>query len=191
MTVGLMAPRAALAAWLAVGSLCPVVVSAQGSGLSQFLPPVPPLTMPSAPAKPGAKGVAKSAGAEAAPTGPVNKSILNGQVTMKLVLEPNAVQRVQIVTGRPFAPADQFAALDAARAVQRDIPLSCGKLCKAGKMTPPSINKDGFLSFDMAIQGLPYGLSTQDIALLLQANPLVRREPAKAAEAALAAKPAQ
>jgi hypothetical protein len=191
MTVASMILRAALAAGLAVGSLWPAVVSAQGSGLSQFLPPVPPLTMPSAPVKPGSKGAAKSAGADSVPTGPVNKSILNGQVTMKLVVEPNAVQRVQIVTGRPFAPADQFAALDAARAVQRDIPLACGKLCKPGKMTPPSINKDGFLSFDMAVQGLPYALSTQDIALLLQANPLVRREPAKATEAAPAGKPAQ
>jgi hypothetical protein len=43
----------------------------------------------------------------------------------------------------------------------------------------------------MAVQGLPYALSTQDIALLLQANPLVRREPAKATEAAPAGKPAQ
>lgn len=191
MTVVSMVPRAALAAGLAAAFLWPVAVPAQGTGLSQFLPPVPPLTMPSAPVKPGAKGAAKASAAEPVPSGPVNKSILNGQVTMKLVVEPNAVQRVQIVTGRPFAPVDQFAALDAARAVQRDIPLSCGKLCKPARMTPPSINKDGFLSFDMAIQGLPYGLSTQDIALLLQANPLVRREPAKAADAASAAKPAQ
>jgi hypothetical protein len=191
MTLVSPVARLVTCALMGAGCLVPVAVWAQGTGLSQFLPPVPPLTMPSAPAKPGIKGAAKAGTSEPVPSGPVNKSVLNGQVIMKLVIEPNGVQRVQIVTGRPYAPVDQFTALDAARAVQRDLVLSCGKLCKPAKMTPPAINKDGFLNFDMAIQGLPYGLSTQDISLMLQASPLIRREPAKAAEAAPAPAPAQ
>ena len=191
MTGWPLAARLALGTLVAASVLLPFAALAQGTGVSQFLPPVPPLTMPSAPVKAGGKAPGKPVAADPAPNGPVNKGVLNGQVVMKLLVEPNGVQRVQIVTGRPYAPVDQFAALDAARAVQRDVGLSCGKLCKPAKMTPPAINKDGFLSFDMAVQGLPFGLSTQDISLLLQASPLVGREPAKAAGAAPAASAAQ
>lgn len=109
----------------------------------------------------------------------VNKQVLNGPVTVRIIVEGN-VQRVTFLSQKPYPPQQQFAALDAVRIVQHDVAASCAKLCKPAKMVEPRIDAQGFLSFDIALQGLPRRLSLADIPLLLQGKPLPAIDPTAA-----------
>lgn len=168
--------RLAASSWLAARALawsaclvCTCATWAQGSGVGKAAVPRP------------------AASAPAAPQTPVDKEILNGPVTVKVDVE-GAVQRITIQSQRPYAPVHQYAALDAARAVQRDVPVACGKLCRPSRMTAPRIDAQGVLKFDIAVQGLDRNLTLPDITALLQGNPLRRTDAQPAAAPASAAK---
>jgi len=132
---------------------------AHAQALSQFLPPLPASALPS----PQAKNAPAS----------VDKTVLNGPVVLKWDVEGD-VQRLTIQYTQPFAADKREAALKAARAAQRDLPLSCLKQCKAAPMSPPQFDKDGLLRFDLAVRGLPRRLTESDVKDLAQGTPLAR-----------------
>jgi hypothetical protein len=121
-----------------------------------------------------AAGPAKAVdGAAPAAAKPVDKEILNGPVSVKVEVE-GTVQRVVIQSQKPYAPVHQYPALDAANAVQADVALACGKLCRPARMKAPKIDGDGVLRFDVAVQGLDRSLTLPDITALLQGKPLAK-----------------
>jgi hypothetical protein len=166
------------------------------------LPAVPQNKAPSevAPsASPGAKpGVKQSASApQGGASAPVSqatndsalKSVLSGGVTMASSYG-NTTTTVRVTTANTY-PGTVLAAqaIAAARLVQRDIKLVCGKLCKPGPMAAPQILKDGTLQFDMVIDGYQGQLSNEDMLSMMMAKPLPVPAAAKPAAAA-PAKPA-
>ncbi len=199
-----------------------VVCSASASLLAQpeanvlGLPAVPQVKAPSeavpsgtpgasSAAKPGAQtSVNPSASApKAGASAPVNqaandsalKSVLSGGITMASSYG-NTTTTVRVTTANTYPSAALAAqAIAAARLVQRDLKLSCGKLCKPAPMPAPQILKDGTLQFDMVIDGYQGPLSNDDMLSMMMAKPLPVPAAAKLAApqppaAAAAAKPA-
>ena len=147
------------------------------------LPPVPqkplagePANAASAAAKPGtAKGGSvpiKPAASDVQINDAQAKSVLNGGVTMaSSYTETRAV--VMVTTYNAYkTPESKQAALTAARFVQRDLVLSCGRHCKPTTMAPAKILPDGKLQFPMAIDGFGRVLSFDDMMTLLLGKPL-------------------
>lgn len=156
------------------------------------LPAVPQNKAPSevAPATPGASSAAKpgakpsvnpsasapNAGASAPGSQATNdsalKSVLSGGVTMASSYG-NTTTSVRVTTANTYPSAALAAqAIAAARLVQRDLKLSCGKLCKPGPMAAPQVLKDGTLQFDMVIDGYQGPLSSEDMLSMMMAKPL-------------------
>ena len=119
----------------------------------------------------------------------VSKSILNGPVALAVVEIKDELQRVSVKFTKVLAPGERGAMLDAARAVQRDVVLSCQRMCKAGRMPAPTISKESKLEFDMVVLGLKRPLTVPDMIALLSAKPLAKLEPAAVAPAVPAAVP--
>lgn len=176
------------------------------------LPAVPQIKAPSevAPSaapgvKPGAnQSASASKGGVSAPASQATndsalKSVLSGGITMASSYG-NTTTTVRVTTANTYPGAVLAAqAIAAARLVQRDVKLVCGKLCKPGPMAAPQILKDGTLQFDMVIDGYQGQLSNEDMLSMMMAKPLpvpAAPKPATAAPAipaipaAAAAKPA-
>ncbi len=100
------------------------------------------------------------------------KSVLSGGVTMASSYG-NTTTSVRVTTANKYTGAVLASqAIAAARLVQRDVKLVCGKLCKPGPMAAPQILKDGTLQFDMVIDGYQGQLSNEDMLSMMMAKPL-------------------
>ncbi len=158
-------------------------------------PPAPPASGASNSKKAASNPKAKSATATVGTTPMANdgiindadaKSVLNGGVTMASSYTATQAQ-VMVTTNAPYKTTEaRQAALQAARLVQRDLFLSCGRHCKPLPMAAAHILPDGKLQFPMAIDGLGRVLSYDDMMGMLLGKPLavVAVAPIKPATAA-------
>jgi hypothetical protein len=117
------------------------------------------------------------------------KGILNGGVTMASSYE-GSVAKVLVTTNAKYTKAQHKQVLQAAQLVQRDVAVSCGKLCKPARMPPAKLAATGQAVFDLWIDGLGRVLSSDDMKAMLMGQPLAPNPPASAATAA-ASSPAQ
>jgi hypothetical protein len=69
-------------------------------------------------------------------------------------------------------PGAQSSAIEAARAVQRDLAIACAKQCKPVKMGAPKILAGGQLEFDVAFAPLYQHLNQAQFLAALQSKPL-------------------
>jgi hypothetical protein len=115
---------------------------------------------------------AASASAQHAVVDQQAKSVLSGGVSM---VSSYVGQRanVRVTTNATYpSPAQREAAFQAARLVQRDVALACGKQCKAAPMPEPKLLADQKLQFDMVIDHYPRVLSSDDMVAMLLGKPL-------------------
>lgn len=128
------------------------------------------------------------------PQGPLirdvnSKAILSGGMQMASSYA-GKLSTVRVTTLKAFTtPQDKTDALAAARLMQRDVSLSCGKLCKSGPMPEPKILPDGKVQFDLVIDGFARVLQSDDMINMIKGIPIVQR-PGKPVPSASASKPA-
>ena len=141
---------------------------AQDSNNVLGLPAVPQtLTIPQSAASGVKPGVlpAKPIDADA-------KAAISGNIKLASFYQKGLVT-VRVGTDKTYlGSAPRAQALQAARLVQRDIRLSCGKLCKPGLMPAPTLLPDNTLSFDLVLSGYAGILSTADMVNLVSAKPI-------------------
>jgi hypothetical protein len=78
-----------------------------------------------------------------------------------------------LTTKASFATAGaKSGAIDAARAVQRELGAACGKQCKPEKMAAPKILSSGQLEFELAFRPLYQHLTQAQFVAALQSKPL-------------------
>ena len=123
------------------------------------------------------------------PTEAEIKSVLSGSIKLVSFYQEGLVT-VRVATEKTYAdPAARALALQAARLVQRDVRMSCGKLCRPALMPAPKMQADYTLSFDIVISGYTGTLSTADMINLVSTKaigPGTKAAPAPTATAAAA-----
>ena len=128
------------------------------------------LGLPAVPQIPAAAASASSAKTPAAPAKPSEadiKSVLSGNLKMGSYYQDGLIT-LRVVTDRTFVgSALRAQALQAARLVQRDARLACGKLCKPAPMPAPALLPDNTLSFDIVVSGYKGAMSTPDMINLV------------------------
>jgi hypothetical protein len=121
----------------------------------------------------GAKGVPATAGPLIRDV--EGKAILSGGMQMASSYQ-GKITTVRVTTVNAFASTEQrLQALAAARLVQRDMPLSCGKQCKSAAMPEPKLLPDGKVQFDLNVEGFPRILDRDDMINMIKGVPLVQR----------------
>jgi hypothetical protein len=121
---------------------------------------------------PAATAASKPASGSSTAVTPVDRSVLAGEMGLQHSAL-NGVGRIVYTTKATFATAGtQGTALAAARAVQRDIQLACGKQCKPEKMSTPKIMPNGQLQFELAFSPLHQHLTQSQFLAALQSQPL-------------------
>jgi hypothetical protein len=144
--------------------------------------PAPVASAAGAKAAPKTAGTAKGAasgatsGASAAGAALINdvdiKAVLNGGVTMASSYT-STLATVKVTTNASYkGDLLRAQAVTAAKLVQRDVRLACGKQCKAAKMPAPKLRSDGKLEFDLVIDSLPRALSSDDMMNMLLGKPM-------------------
>ena len=124
--------------------------------------------------KPGAASNAgNSASApKASPIAPINRDLLSGEMGLQHSAL-NGLGRLIVTTRSTFTTAGAKSnAIDAARSVQRDLSIACGKQCKPEKMTPPKILPGGQLEFELSVRPLHQHLTQAQFLAALQSKPL-------------------
>jgi hypothetical protein len=124
--------------------------------------------------KPGtAASAAKGASApKTSPDAPASRDILAGELGLQHSAL-NGIGRLIVTTRASFATAVvQSNAMDAARAVQRELGKACAKQCKPEKMTAPKILPSGQLEFELAFSPLYQHLNQAQFVAALQSKPL-------------------
>ena len=123
----------------------------------------------------GATSAASGAKGATAPAKPLeieDKSLISGPMELASFYRPGEVT-VRVVTQKTFAgPELRAKALKAARLVQRDISLSCGKLCTPGLMPAPVLLSDNRLTFNLVLAGYIGQISSPDMINLVTAQPI-------------------
>lgn len=115
---------------------------------------------------------AKSGSVPGTPPDADFKSAISGNIKLASFYQAGLVT-VRVGTSKTYlGSAPRAQALQAARLVQRDIRLSCGKLCKPGPMPTPTLLPDNTLSFDLVLSGYAGILSTADMVNLVSAKPI-------------------
>lgn len=161
------APRWLCAALLLVGT---AALHAQDSNNVLGLPAVPQVPQP--PAAAGASGPAAKPAAASAVSDAQIKSALSGNMSLASFYQPDLVT-VRVTTAKAYlGEVPRVQALQAARLVQRDIRLSCGKLCKPGPMPAPTLQANNTLIFDLVLSGYAGKISTADMVNLISAKPI-------------------
>ena len=132
------------------------------------------LGLPAVPQAPlGAAAIASAAKAPTAPVAPSDaeiKSILSGNISLASFYQEGLIT-VRVVTTKVFVgSAMRTQAIQAAKLVQRDVRLACGKLCKPGPMPAPLLLAGDTLSFELVISGYAGTLSTADMVNLVNAK---------------------
>ncbi len=180
-------PSATCSNWLTALLLfvCASASHAQYSNNILGLPAIPQNPQPAASGAPAPRPVP----APGLPTEAEIKSVLSGSIKLASFYQ-EGLATVRIATEKTYADAPARAlALRAARLVQRDVRLSCGKLCKPAPMPAPKIQADNTLSFDIVISGYTGTLSTADMINLVSTKaigPGTKPAPAQVAPAAAA-----
>lgn len=119
----------------------------------------------SAPKKPGATPAGT-------PASSPSRDVLAGEMGLQHSAL-DGLGRLIITTRATFATTGvQSNAIDAARAVQRDLGSACGKQCKPQKMTTPKILASGQLEFELAFRPLYQHLNQVQFVAALQSKPL-------------------
>lgn len=120
--------------------------------------PVPAASSAKKPATPGTT---------AKPTEAEIKSALSGNLRLASFYEDGLI-RVRVATDKTFVGnAARSQAIQAARLVQRDARLACGKLCQPAPMPAPVLQSDNTLSFDIVVSGYEGQMSTVDMVNLV------------------------
>ena len=162
----LVALQACGAALLVFGY--PAALHAQNSNNVLGLPAVPQTPQMPQTAASGAK----PGPVPGAPLDADTKSAISGNIKLASFYQEGLVT-VRVATDKAYVgSAPRAQALQAARLVQRDIRLSCGKLCKPGLMPAPTLLPDNTLSFDLVLSGYAGILSTADMVNLVSAKPI-------------------
>ena len=139
------------------------LLHAQDSNNILGLPAVP--QGPPAPAA-AASGVKKPA-VPAKPSDADIKSALSGNLKLASFYQAGLIT-LRVSTDKTFVgDAVRAQALQAARLVQRDTRLACGKLCKPAPMPAPTLLPDNTLSFDIVISDYEGNMSTVDMVNLV------------------------
>lgn len=182
--------------YLWVLTLC-VAAQAYAQGNVLGLPAVPQVPQPPVGLSQGASAAGKATPPGAAASGSKapqikdaqGKAVLSGGVTLATSYDGRTAT-VLVTTNTAYPTEDQRkAAVAAARLVQRDVRLSCGKQCKAAPNMPaPKILTSGKLEFAMVVGDYPRTLSNDDVIALLLGKPLAV-VPASMAKAAGVAPP--
>jgi hypothetical protein len=123
--------------------------------------------------KPGtAASPATAASGAKTPAGtPANRDVLAGEMGLQHSAL-NGTGRMIVTTRATFATAGAKSnAIDAARAVQRDLVLSCAKQCKPLKMSSPKILPSGQMEFELAFAPLHLHLNQAQFLAALQSKP--------------------
>lgn len=118
---------------------------------------------------PAASGVKKPATpvTAAKPTEADIKSALSGNLRLASFYQDGLIT-VRVATDKTFVGnAARSQAIQAARLVQRDARLACGKLCQPAPMPAPVLQSDNTLSFDVVISGYEGQMSTVDMVNLV------------------------
>lgn len=114
-----------------------------------------------------AASAAKRPTAPAKPSEAEIKSILSGNLTLASFY-PEGQIIVRVASDKTFiGKAQRAQAIQAARLVQRDARVACGKLCKPEAMPVPTLQPDNTLSFDIVIAGYEGIMSTADMVNLV------------------------
>ena len=148
------------------------------------------LGLPAVPQRPAtpASGPNTSANKTAAPAKPTDaqiKAVLSGKLTAASTYQDGLVT-VRVATERTFiTAADRAQAVQAAKIIQRDARLACGKLCQPAPMPAPVLQPDNTLSFDIVVSGYEGNLSMANVVNMVSSKPISR-----ATEAAPVATPA-
>ena len=139
---------------------------AQSSNNILGLPAVPQQAQQ--PQAPGSSPVvAKPGNAPVQPTDADIKSAISGNIQLASFYQGGLVT-VRIVTDKTYiGSVPRAQALQAARLAQRDVRLSCGKLCKPAPMPAPTLLANHTLSFDLVVSGYAGILSTTDMVNLV------------------------
>lgn len=126
------------------------------------------LGLPAVPQGPAA--AASTAQKPATPVKPSEaeiKSVLSGNLRLASFY-PEGLIIVRVATDKTFVgDALRAQALQAARLVQRDARLACGKLCKPAPMPAPTLQPDNTLSFDVVVSGYEGAMSSADMVNLV------------------------
>ena len=158
---------------------------AQNSDNILGLPAVPQL-----PQTPASSTSPKPGKAAVQPDEAALKSALSGNIKLASSYQDNLIT-VRVATDKTYVgSALRAQALQAARLVQRDVRLSCGKLCKPAPMPAPTLLADNTLSFDLVISGYAGILSTADMVNLVSAKAIGKGAKPAAAPATAASYPA-
>ena len=127
------------------------------------LPAVPQNTSPAAPTS----SAAKKPAVPAKPSDADIKSVLSGNLKLASFY-PEGLIIVRVATDKTFVGDTVRAqALQAARLVQRDARVACGKLCKSAPMPAPTLQPDNTLIFDVVISGYEGTMSSADMINLV------------------------
>ena len=124
------------------------------------LPAVPQNVAPAA-------STAKKPADAAKPSEAEIRSVLSGNLRLASFY-PEGLIIVRVTTDKTFVGnAVRAQAVQAARLVQRDARLACGKLCKPAPMPAPTLLPDNTLSFDIVVSGYEGVMSTPDMVNLV------------------------
>jgi hypothetical protein len=126
------------------------------------------LGLPAVPQVPAATAsTAKKPAAPAKPTETEIKSVLSGNLRLASFYQEGLVT-VRVASDKTFVgDAARSQALQAARLVQRDVRMACGKLCKPAPMPAPTLQSDNTLTFDIVVSGYEGVMSTADMVNLV------------------------
>ena len=133
------------------------------------------LGLPAVPQVPAAAAPASAAKKPALPAKPSDadiKMVLSGNLKLGSYYQEGLIT-LRVITDRTFVGGELRAqALQAARLVQRDTRLACGKLCKPARMPAPALLPDNTLSFDIVISGYEGVISTADMVNMVSGKPV-------------------
>ncbi len=136
---------------------------AQDSNNILGLPAVPQNPSPASTAASGAKKPA----VPAKPSEADIKSVLAGNLRLASFYQEGFII-VRVTSDKTFVgDALRAQAVQAARLVQRDARVACGKLCKPGPMPAPTLQPDNTLSFDVVVSGYEGTMSSADMVNLV------------------------
>ena len=129
---------------------------------------LPPVPQPKGGSAAPASGGASKPPAVVAPS----RDVLSGELGLQHSAL-NGTGRLIVTTRAAFATAGaKSSAMDAAKAVQRELVNSCGKQCKPEKMSAPKILPSGQLEFELVFRPLHQHLSQAQFLAALQSKPM-------------------
>lgn len=109
----------------------------------------------------------KKPDAPAKPTEADIKSALSGNLRLASFYQDGLIT-IRVMTDKIYVGNTVRAqALQAARLVQRDARLACGKQCRPAPMPAPTLQPDNTLSFDIVVSGYEGVMSTPDMVNLV------------------------